>query len=89
VERLHAIVRGRVQGVGFRYWALREARFLNLTGWVRNTPGGAVEVMAEGARDSLLSLLASLRDGPSNADVESVEPRFGPATGEFSDFRIV
>lgn len=85
---MHVIVNGRVQGVGFRYWALREARFLGVTGWVRNLPNGAVEVTAEGSRDSLYNLLASLRRGPSYADVESVAPRFDAATGEFRDFRI-
>lgn len=87
MERIHVIVRGRVQGVGFRYWAVREARFLGVTGWVRNLDDGSVEVTAEGPRDSLLSLLASLRNGPSYADVESVAPRFETATGEFRDFR--
>lgn len=77
-----------MQGVGFRYWALRQARFLNLTGWVRNSPDGSVEIVAEGARQSLLELLGELRQGPTNADVDVLKPFFAPATGEFRDFQV-
>jgi hypothetical protein len=49
MHRLHAVVHGRVQGVGFRYFVMREARALGLSGWVRNQADGSVEVEAEGA----------------------------------------
>lgn len=87
MERLHAVVSGYVQGVGFRRWAVHEARFLGLTGWVRNRADGSVEVIAEGPRSVLMEFLADLRRGPSYADVESVAPAFGSASDEFSDFR--
>lgn len=89
MERLHAIVKGSVQSVGFRYWARREAHFLGLTGWVRNLPDHSVEVVAEGDRATLIQFLGGLRAGPSGASVESVVPSFSAASGEFSDFRIL
>src|SRR5437867_4280165 len=59
-RQLHAVVRGYVQGVGYRVFALREAQRLGLTGWVRNRPDGAVEVMAEGAEEALQRFLPRL-----------------------------
>src|SRR2546425_1154914 len=52
VERLHGVIRGDVQGVGFRYFLVREAHGLGLRGWVRNRDDGTVEFVAEGARKS-------------------------------------
>ena len=71
--RLHVLVRGRVQGVGFR-WHVREiARRLGLRGWVRNCPDGAVEIAAEGSDESIQRLQEELRKGPPGAVVSSVE----------------
>lgn len=89
MERLRAIVIGRVQGVGYRQYARMQARFLGLVGTVRNDPSGNVEVVAEGPRAALNELLGALRQGPSYADVENVVPVFTPATGEFRGFEIV
>jgi acylphosphatase len=72
-EQLHAIVRGRVQGVYFRASTREEARRLSLRGWVRNCPDGSVEVLAAGPRDALQDLLAFLRIGPPGAHVADVE----------------
>ena len=66
-------VRGQVQGVGYRYFALREAEQRGLTGFTRNQADGSVEVVAEGPDESLRDLLARLREGPAFAHVESVE----------------
>ncbi len=66
-------VRGRVQGVGFRWFVARAARELAVTGWVRNADDGAVEVAAEGGAEQVERLLAALRRGPSQALVQSVE----------------
>ena len=68
-----ARVRGRVQGVGFRYSAYREALRLKLNGWVRNAANGSVEVWAEGPAEKLSLLLAWLRKGPQFARVDKVE----------------
>lgn len=86
--RLHAIARGVVQGVNFRYATRREAQRLLLTGWVRNRPDGTVEVIAEGPRAQLERLLDFLRSGPPMARVTGVEATWQPATGEFIAFEI-
>jgi len=67
------LVQGRVQGVGYRYFVLRAARELGLSGWARNLPDGSVEVVAEGSEAALASLEESLREGPSFARVSAVE----------------
>jgi len=79
---------GRVQGVGFRYSALDEARRLGVTGWVRNTHDGAVELMAEGDRNELQRLVTWCHGGPRGALVADVEERWLQHRGEFSEFRI-
>jgi acylphosphatase len=86
--RLAAMVHGRVQGVGFRYFARRTAAALGLRGYVRNRPGGAVEVVAEGPRPTLEELLRRLERGPSGARVEQVEVAWAAAEGAFSGFHI-
>jgi acylphosphatase len=86
--RLEASVRGRVQGVGFRYFVLREAMYLGLTGLVANERDGGVRVLAEGPRVDLLELLDRLREGPPASIVERVVERWEPARGAGSTFRI-
>jgi acylphosphatase len=71
--RLHVVVRGRVQGVGFRWFVQESANSLDLAGWVRNTPDGSVEIEAEGNPAEVQRLRVLLDDGPSRARVESVE----------------
>ena len=67
------VVRGRVQGVGFRWFVEREAHLLQVAGWVRNNPEGTVEVLAHGTRDQLAGLHSRLREGPRAARVDNVE----------------
>ncbi len=74
VPSLHVVVRGRVQGVGFRWFVRETAVRLDLAGWVRNRDDGAVEVAADGEPGALTRLRAALVSGPSGAAVESVEP---------------
>ncbi len=89
-ERLTARVTGRVQGVGFRWWARRQAEALELTGWVMNADDErSVELVAEGASQALDELERRLHQGPSGARVERVEARREPASGEFDRFGIV
>jgi len=81
-------VRGRVQGVGFRWFVEREAHILGISGWVRNNPDGSVEVLAQGTRDQLSGLRSRLREGPRAARVDAVdEAETQPVTG-LSSFRI-
>jgi acylphosphatase len=77
-ERLDASVRGRVQGVGFRYFVLREAARLDLNGWVANEADGSVRVVADGPRGALEELLEALREGPPAAIVERVVVNWPP-----------
>ncbi len=67
------VVRGRVQGVGYRYFVLRHAQELELAGFARNLPDGSVEVIAEGPQAALGKLLAQLGEGPAFAHVTGVE----------------
>jgi len=87
-ERLDAAIRGRVQGVGYRYFALREARRLDVDGWVANESDGSVRVVAEGPRTALDALVARLREGPPAGWVEAVSARWEPARGIGQGFRI-
>ena len=69
---LHFLIKGRVQGVGFRWFVQREASELDLRGWVRNTEDGDVEVLASGNVTDLAELRASLRRGPRGARVDNL-----------------
>jgi acylphosphatase len=84
--RLRAVVRGDVQGVGFRYTVRRLARELGLTGFAENVADGSVLVEAEGASERLDQLEAFLREGPRMATVTKLEAERGSATGEFANF---
>ena len=81
-------MRGIVQGVGFRWFVVRRASGLGLTGWTSNEADGSVRVVAEGTTDALDRLLALLTDGPPGAYVQKVDATRAPATGEFTSFGI-
>lgn len=87
---LHFLVRGRVQGVGFRWFVHREASELGLKGWVRNTEDGDVEVVAAGEPEDLAELRASLKRGPRGSRVDQViEHPLADSEGEsLSAFQI-
>jgi len=87
-ERLHGVVRGDVQGVGFRYFLIRRAQALGLEGWVTNRDDGAVEFVAEGRRPDLEQLERAAREGPRMARVETVEIGWSSATGGLDRFDI-
>ena len=88
ISRLDAVVRGRVQGVGFRYWVVRRARDLGLTGWVANELDGSVRCVAEGPTSALDELEALLRQGPIGAIVDEVRTVRMPATDAFPSFEV-
>jgi len=81
------VVRGRVQGVGYRYFVLRQAGALGVSGFARNLPDGAVEVLAEGGEAALADFEALLREGPAFAEVAGVEREACPDRGS-SGFHI-
>jgi acylphosphatase len=82
------VVRGRVQGVGFRYFVLKEAAGLGVTGWVANEADGSVRCVAEGDRGTLEALVAILREGPPGARVEDVRVEWTSATGRWTSFGV-
>jgi acylphosphatase len=77
---VRAVIRGRVQGVSFRWYTREEAERLGVAGWVRNRPDGSVELWAEGAREAVEALLAWCHRGPPAARVSGVETDWGQAT---------
>lgn len=82
------LVRGRVQGVGFRWFVEREAQVLGIAGWVRNNADGSVEVLAIGTRDQLLGLRSRLQAGPRAARVDDVEEFEAKPVSGLKTFRI-
>jgi acylphosphatase len=88
VKRLFAVIRGRVQSVGFRDATLREGRRLGLRGWVRNCGDGTVEVVAEGEGPALDQLEAFLRLGPPLARVVGVDAFREAATNDLGPYEM-
>jgi acylphosphatase len=82
------IVRGRVQGVGYRWFVEREAHILGIAGWVRNNTDSSVEVLAMGTREQLAGLRSRLREGPRAARVDDVEEAEAKLIPNLSTFRI-
>src|SRR5690348_47555 len=87
-EELHAVVIGRVQGVGFRYFVIEKAQSLGLHGYVRNDSNGDVEVVAQGRRPALEQLLFQLRRGPSAAQVHDVHTIWREPSEHVSGFHV-
>ena len=85
--RLEARVVGEVQGVGFRYWTMRQAQRLGLSGEVANRVDGSVAIVAEGPPSAIDGLLELLQAPGTPGSVRYVEHGTGPAKGSFSDFR--
>lgn len=86
--RRQYLVEGMVQGVGFRFFARREALRLGLKGWVRNLPDGRVEAVGDGSLDQLLRFEVALREGPASASVTKLQiteiPDEGPLSSGFT-----
>ena len=87
-KRLHATIRGRVQGVGFRYFVRESARQFNITGWTRNRFDDSVEVIAEGNEGNLESFVTELNKGPSMSEVTNVDIEWSDYVGGFGKFKI-
>ena len=84
---VHIYVSGRVQGVGFRYFVTHRAADLGITGIVRNTSDGRVEIRAEGPRSALESLQQAVQSGPHLGAVAGIDVRWTDATGKYVEFR--
>ena len=88
IEARRFVVRGRVQGVGFRWFVEREAHILGIAGWVRNNHDGGVEVLAQGTHHQLSGLQSRLREGPRAARVDDVQASEARPVDGLSTFRI-
>lgn len=82
------VLKGRVQGVGYRYFVLRLAQKFEVTGVVRNLPSGEVEVIAEGKREEVETFLEEVKKGPAGAHVSSFREEWLPFSGFYHDFRV-
>ena len=89
MKRVHLIISGDVQGVGYRAWAVGQAKELSLTGWVKNREDGAVEVVVEGERSDLEEFIKRSQHGPEVAWVEKVDVQWSNGTGEYLRFEVV
>jgi len=88
ISALFIRVEGRVQGIGFRYTCMHEGERLGLSGWVRNTASGDVEVWAEGTVEKLEALLKWLHRGPPRARIDAVHHETCAPTGQYRGFRV-
>ncbi|HEX6502464.1 MAG TPA: acylphosphatase [Terriglobales bacterium] len=88
IEARRFVVRGRVQGVGFRWFVEREAHMLGISGWVRNNSDGSVEVLGMGTRDQLAGLRSRLYQGPRAARVDDVQESEARPVAGLNTFRI-
>lgn len=87
--RAHIKIIGLVQGVFFRASAMRKARTLGITGWIRNLDDGSLEIIVEGELSIIDNFIAWCKFGPPNAKVERIHIQFESPKDEFNDFRII
>jgi acylphosphatase len=87
-KRLSVLVHGMVQGVGFRYFVLRSAKNIGVTGWVKNLPDGSVAAIAEGEERNLETFLDILKKGPSFSHVSNVDIEWEEYKGSFKSFDV-
>lgn len=85
---VHCLVQGRVQGVGYRYFAYRAANKLGLVGWVKNLPKGDVEVLAQGPKKVLITFVQHLASGPTWSKVAQVHEEWTTTQPTYSEFQI-
>lgn len=88
VRSVHVMIGGRVQGVGFRWYTLRQAEALGLAGWVRNLPNKDVEAFAQGEAAAIDELLEALSVGPSRAVVARIDVTEAPPNPGLSGFSL-
>lgn len=87
-ELRHIRIHGKVQGVGYRFFATRVARRLGLKGWIRNNRDGSVETMVEGESATIDEWIEELREGPRYAEVTKVEQESKDYSGRLGDFDV-
>ena len=88
LTRMRVVVRGVVQGVGFRFFAMQLARDYGIAGWVRNRDDGSVEVEAEGEELIVKAFIKDLRTGPRSADVAGLDIEILPPARDRTGFHV-
>ena len=86
---VHIFIKGRVQGVSFRYFTLKHARELKITGWVQNKPNGNVEAFAQGKRKILKMFIKKLHQGSSYSRIDDVILNWGHQEKDYENFAII
>lgn len=86
--RVHVFIEGRVQGVFYRSWVLRQAQDLRLSGWVRNLEDGRVEAVFEGSKAKVEKMIEKCKEGSSYSSVEHIDVIWEKEMGEFKEFKI-
>ncbi len=89
MKAVRAVVKGRVQGVGFRYWTKKEAYFLGLHGYVKNLDDGSVEAFLEGDEDAVKEMLEALHQGPDLSNVTEVTTQEHQFQNQYDTFLIL
>ncbi|MBD3384732.1 acylphosphatase [candidate division KSB1 bacterium] len=89
MKTLHIIVKGRVQGVGFRHFARVQAKQRGLVGMVKNLSNGNVEIYANGKEEAVREYLNTIRQGPVSADVSDVDSDWQESSNTYDDFKVV
>jgi acylphosphatase len=90
IVQIHATVKGRVQGVGFRNWTYSQARLFGVTGWVKNAPEGVVSILAEGDETNIGEFIEAIKQGPRLSKITEVAVQSKELESrEYSDFQVV
>ena len=87
-ELRHITIHGKVQGVGYRFFATRVARRLGLKGWIQNNRDGTVEAMVEGEKASIDEWVEEIREGPRYAEVTKIDAEVKDFSGRLGDFDV-
>jgi acylphosphatase len=87
-EQRHLRIHGKVQGVGYRFFATRVARRLGLKGWIVNMRDSTVEALVEGEKETIDEWLEELREGPRYAEITKIEQESRDFTGKLGDFDV-
>ena len=85
---VNMVIIGKVQGVGFRYFVLRQAQELGINGWVSNKPNGDVEALAQGDKEDLEQFIAKVKQGPSFSSVDDVILNWEDGQENYTSFEI-
>ena len=88
MKEAHIMIKGFVQGVGYRKWARKEAQKAGITGWIRNLPDGSVEALLQGDKDTIEKLLNLYKKGPFLSEVEDIDTIWEAQKETFPDFSI-